>query len=112
RRPEYVLAELQPIDSRFGGTDESWLTAELPRRYEPVLFEHGLLLLKQRQPQPPARPLALTPVDDRDVASGARVDLPADRTQALWLEVDARPTIAGRLRSALYKPAPLGITVF
>ena len=110
RRPEYLLAELQPIDDRFGGSYDSWLTAELPRRYEPVLSERGMLLLRQRRRQPPAHPLTLTPLYDRDVAFGERVDLPADRSHALWLEIDARPTIAGRLRSVLYKPAPLTIT--
>jgi hypothetical protein len=111
RRPDYFLAELQPIDGRFGGSYDSWLTAELPRRYEPVLSERGMLLLRQRRPQPPAHPLALKQLYERDVAFGERVDLPADRTHALWLEIDARPTMIGQLRSAFYKPAPLTITV-
>jgi hypothetical protein len=112
RRPDYLLAELQPIDGRIGGSYDSWLMAELPRRYEPVLSEQGLLLLRQRRPQPPAHPLTLTPLYDRDVAFGERVDLPADRTHALWLEVDAHPTIAGQLRSVFYKPPPLTITTY
>jgi hypothetical protein len=112
QRPDYLLAELQPIDDRIGASYDSWLTAELPKRYEPVLSEQGLLLLKQRRPQPPAGPLTMTPVFEREIAFGERVDLPADRTHALWLEVDARPTVAGRLRSGLYKPAPLTIRTF
>jgi len=83
--------------------------AELPARYESVLFERGLVLLKQRDPQPRPRPLSLTPIYESDVAFGQRVELPADRTHALWLEIDARPTIIGRIRSLIYRPASVAI---
>lgn len=110
RRPEYILTSLHPIDGRFGGQYDAMLMAELPRRYEGVLVENGQLLLKQRAQQPAAGALALTSIVDRAVHLGEDVTLPPDRTHALWLEVDAHPSLRGGLRSYLYKPAGLTLT--
>lgn len=109
--PQYILGILVAIDNRFPAQDDaSWL-ADLPRRYEPVLSERGRLLVRRRAAPLPAGPVQLTPLLEMPIRVGEEFDLPTARDHVLWLQFDIDSTFLGRLRAALYKPPPLGLTV-
>lgn len=107
RAPRYLLVGFGTIDWRYPSQDDALVIANLPRLYEPVLEEKGLLLLRRRADADERRPERRRMLDNRIVPSGVDVSLPAERDRALWLQVFAEPTKLGRLRAFLYKPVSL-----
>lgn len=110
RAPEFVLARLETIDGRFPTQDDALVLAELRLRYDVVhqTLEDALL---RRRAAAPAGELERELVFERRVAPGEEVHLPAERDVALWLQVDARPTLRGRLRTLAASEARLELVV-
>lgn len=108
--PRFILWKQDSIDARFPTTDDAPLYPYLAARYDPVMEETGFLLLERRElpdSTPPTRQL----VFQRGASLGETVSLPIIPEQAAWLRVVMHPTKIGRLRSALYKPHPVQLTV-
>ncbi|MCO5165233.1 MAG: hypothetical protein M9894_02540 [Planctomycetes bacterium] len=109
RAPEFVLARLQTIDGRFPTQDDALALAELRLGYEVVHATLEDALLRRRVT--PGEELARTPILERVVALGEEVELPRERGAALWLQVEARPTVRGRLRTLATSEARLDLVL-
>lgn len=112
RAPEYVLATLNAIDGRYGTQSDSVALAELPTRYESILYERGYVLLKRRALQPAPGRLRLSPLLDVSMFPGEEIALPPERSHALWLQVEPELSALGHLRGLLYKPPQLSLSTF
>jgi hypothetical protein len=107
--PEYLLARLASTDDRLVAPDDSIAVLEALRRYEPVLIERGLLLLRRKQNQPPD--YQLKHISTHLIKADEFLEVPHEPGKSVWCKVRASRTLGGQIRSFLYKPAPLYIGV-
>jgi len=105
--PEFVLFNLTPIDRRFPPLEDSLVLRDLLINYEPVGAEKDFLLLKARTHELPR----LTLLREGTVQFGQPIDLREFAQANLWMQIEAEPTLPGRLRELLYKPSRLRIKV-
>ncbi len=105
RAPEYALFKLQTIDERPPMLDDARLLQIFPHEYRFVLNEKGYQLWRRRDTLPAADQLAPRPLTRRAVTLGRSEPLGEYEHQPLWVTIDVRPTLLGRLRNFLYKPA-------
>lgn len=110
RAPEFVLARLQTIDGRFPTQDDALVLADLRLRYDMVhqTVEDALL---RRRPARDQGAVSREVLFERNVMLDEEVRLPTSRDAALWLQVEARPTLRGRLRSLAHREAELRLVV-
>jgi hypothetical protein len=100
RAPEYVLFSLGPIDRRFPPLEDAMLLRDLMFNFELADAEGRFLLLKSRSRVPPR----LTLLREGSVGLGEPIDLKQFGDGTLWLEIDLKPSLFGRLRQFLYRP--------
>ena len=110
KAPDYLLWSDERVDNRYPGQDDAPIIAGLAGHYEPLFQEAGYWLFRRTSPLSKA-PLERRFLYRRKVLLSEEVVLPAERTQAVWLEADPVPTGLGRFRSAAYKPAIINIAV-
>lgn len=109
RRPDYYLLKLQTIDQRLLTQDDGLALLEIVQRYRPMLVEHEHLLLQSHPGPEAAAPRPLARVTAR---FGQPVAVPAVADgEVLLARIDVRPSLAGRLRAFLYKPAEVAIAL-
>jgi hypothetical protein len=103
RAPDFALMKVQTIDDRLPALDDSTLLRLLPSRYEYLFSEKGYSLWKHRAvplPEPvPSFLRAETP------ALNAPLEFGQLAQKRLWVRIDLKPTLLGRLRNFFYKPA-------
>jgi hypothetical protein len=105
--PPFVIAAIQGLDTRLAPQDDSRALLELLARYRPRMSEKGFVLLQRNpKPQPDVK---LTPPDSRAVAWGQSIAIPQQDGGKLWCKVSIESSLAGRVRSFFYKPAPVYI---
>ncbi len=109
RAPEYFLWRTDSIDNRYVPADDALLWAELPGLYTLRFSEQDFALL-QRRPQPAAAPTKVF-LHQQSVRLGQAAEIPAHGADRLWLEITATPSLLGKLRAALYRPALLDFTI-
>lgn len=108
--PEFVLFKLQTIDGRLETMDDSLVIDLLTQRYRYLFTEHGFSLW-QRKPAP-AGPLAIpSPVRTVTVRLGESVGLADLRDHRVWVRMEYRLNLLGRLRRLLFKPPPMRLLV-
>ncbi len=103
RAPQYVLLKLHTIDRRLSVFDDSEVLSLLVHRYEYVHSEKGFQLWRRK---PGAFDLAsITPYPLRKVslALGQPFEAEEFSDRPLWVKVDVRPSLLGRLRGFFYK---------
>jgi hypothetical protein len=109
RAPDFVLLRISPIDERLGAMDDSAVLCILAQRYEYVLTERSYQLWA-RKPGPfraPPRPVLAR----RDLASEEAWSIKEYQGQPLWVTIDLRPSLLGRLRTFFYKPPILRLAI-
>jgi hypothetical protein len=110
RAPDYLLWNDAGVDARYPGQDDGRIVAALPGHYEPVLSEKGYWLFRKLSPISRS-PLELRMILKRTLTLSEELKLPEGINHALWISVQAEPNNLGRLRSLLYKPAIINISV-
>lgn len=101
--PEFVLFKLQTIDGRLESMDDSLVIDLLPQRYRYLFTERGFTLW-QRKPVPDA-PLAIpSPVRTVTARLGETISLADLRDHRVWVRIEYRLNLLGRLRRLLFKP--------
>ena len=105
--PEYLLSRLASTDDRLVAPDDCMAVVEALRRYEPVLMERGLLLLRRKRTQPPD--YQLKEISKHIIKIDEFVEVPHEPGKSVWCKVRAARSLGGQIRSFLYKPAPLYI---
>jgi hypothetical protein len=108
--PEFLMLAPNTIDDHLPTSEDALAFLEVLKRYHPVLIEKGFLLVQRGALPEPHDPrnhdqvLAM-----RTVGFGEAFSLPDGGTGYQTIAIDVRPSWQGRLRSILYKPAPLYI---
>ncbi|HEY5079818.1 MAG TPA: hypothetical protein VII43_08220 [Opitutaceae bacterium] len=108
--PDFLLWSGDRVNNRYPGQDDALLVAALPGHYEPLFEEGGFWLFRRTSPVPPGKQEHQL-LAGRAVLLSEEFVLPSGHGEAIWLQADAVPTLAGRLRSLLYKPAEILISV-
>jgi hypothetical protein len=106
--PQYVLFSLRAIDERFPSLEDARVLRHLLSAYDLVAGE-GQFLLFQSNGRKPAEPTLL---HEGTVLPGERIDLERYGETNLWMEISLKPTLAGRIRSFLFKPPIVGLDLW
>ena len=109
--PNYYLARLAPIDSRFAAQEDAQALRQLLKTYRPVDLEQGMLLFERNRPSPPTlEPILLNRT--RGAQLGEWIDVPqvAD-DEMLLVAFDLPLNLQGKLRKFFYKPPTLYLFV-
>ena len=108
RAPQFVLQKFQTIDDRVPPLDDARVLAQVFTHYALVAEENGWLLWER---QTPPRMLAPAPLRQSVVTFGQMISVPPVPAGALWVRLDIRPSLRGRLREFFYKPPQLRLQV-
>jgi len=106
--PEYVMFSLGPIDRKFPPLEDAMVLRDLLLNYGPVGSEGEFLLLKSKSAHAPRLKL----LGDGSVRTGERIDLSRYGGADLWLEIDLKPTLLGRLRQFFYQPTTVRLAAW
>lgn len=101
--PEFVLFKLQTIDGRLETMDDSLVIDLLPQRYRYLFTERGFSLW-QRKPDPGAPLASPSPVRTVTARLGETIGLADLRDHRVWVRIEYRLNLLGRLRRLLFKP--------
>ncbi|MDH6332304.1 hypothetical protein M2299_003158 [Stenotrophomonas sp. 1278] len=108
RPPHRVYFTVDPIDHRYPALDDgaSWLS--LLGSFNPTALDAGYAVLERpERPTPtlrPARPI------ERQATLGQDIEVPGWE-KPVWVTMDIRPTLVGRLVSTLFKAPKLSLRV-
>ncbi|MEZ0216543.1 MAG: hypothetical protein ACAH89_05385 [Rariglobus sp.] len=112
RSADYVLLKIQTVDHRHPMLDDSLSLLEIPLRYSHVADIDDYALFRKRPETSPPDPLRNAPqLLHQTVVLGEIINLPPAHAHALWLTLNAQPSLLGKLRAALYQPAELYIVL-
>lgn len=104
RAPEFVLFKLQSIDYRLATMDDPHVLRLLIHRYTYLFTELGYTVW-QRNPGPfDAAAFEPKPVRATTVRLGQKLDVADLADQHLWVEINYRFSLLGKLRRFLFKP--------
>lgn len=107
--PEFVLANLEPLDNHLVSQRDGLALAALFDDYHPVEVEQGQLLL-QRNAEENRRPSAAwSLLAAHEVRVGERVPLGTDASAFVYASVQMKPRWTARLRSLFLRPPPVRI---
>lgn len=109
RGPEFVLQKIDTIDLRLPAIDDSLATRYLFHHYSYVMQDRGFLLWHRNNPDPSLD--EETPLSSAKVGFGQGVTIPDGGENPVWVQIDVRPSLLGRLRAFLYKPPTLNIAL-
>lgn len=109
RAPDFVLLKVDPIDERLGAMDDSAVLCVLMERYEYVHSERSFQLWEKKPG--PFKPAPRPVVASKDLALEEEWDVSPYQDQPLWVRIDLKPTLLGRLRAFFYKPPMLRIAI-
>jgi hypothetical protein len=109
RAPRFVLARLSTIERRVVSLDDGLALGALLDSYHPVATSGDLVLLERNAAEHTVASAIRPVVDERDLAISESLALPRNGSGWVWLEVDVRPSLLGRLRAAALRPARLRI---
>ncbi len=104
---ENILFGVETIDDRYPSLDDGLSWPELLTRYDlkGVADPGGFFLMLLRTAAP--RQFRLIPLTNTVAHFGRAIAVPATTNGPIWVEIDLRKTLAGKLASFLYKTAPI-----
>jgi hypothetical protein len=98
--PSLIVFDVAPIDDRFPAQDDGALWPDLIARYDAQETTGGRLLLTRR---PSPRPMRLTPIAPPAVARWDTPVLVPGTAPLVWVRLDVRKTVLGRLVDFVFK---------
>jgi hypothetical protein len=101
--PEYLLFDLDAIDRRFPPVEDALALRAALMNYDLVGSDGTFLVLKRARSEAPRLKL----LREGDVNWNEKIAVAGFAGTNLWLELDAKPTLAGQLRQFFYKPPEL-----
>lgn len=109
--PEFVLFKLQTLDGRLAAMDDPHALRLLVHRYRYLYSEQGFALW-QRKPGA-FDPAACAPVPLREGthAFGENIALSDLADRNLWVEIDYRFSLLGKIRRFLYRPVEVQLII-
>jgi hypothetical protein len=115
--PEFLLVPFAPIDRWFPPLEDSLVLAALPQIYQyEATFPGGTLLRRKPNADPLSVPrdmngTARDPVASTSVGWNTEIPIPEANGHAVWIAIDAEPTLLGRIRNLFLQPAPINLLV-
>ena len=106
--PDFVIFKLEPLDQRFPPLEDSRVLRELLTNYELAGSEGDYLLLRKKL----TANLRMTLVRKGELHAGEKLDLQSFSDAMLWIEIELRPTLYGRLLTFFYKPPKTTLNVW
>jgi len=106
--PEYVLFRLMALDRKFPPLEDARVLRHLLINYEPAGTEGPFLLLKART----KTPAELTLLHEGEGSLGQQIPLNQYGDADLWIQIDVKPTLLGRMRQFLYQPSKVRLAVW
>ena len=105
RAPQFILARLGSIDARLAPLDDGLALGAILDNYQPAMLQDDLLLL-ERSGSRWIRERAERPLlQQKEIGFGEPLSLAAFLGEWIWLEVDVQPSLLGRARSLVRRPA-------
>lgn len=111
RAPEYVLFKLQSIDYRLATMDDPHVLRLLIQRYTYLFSEQGFTLWKRKPGSFEAAALEPKPLRSLTAKLGEKINVAELNGQNLWVEIDYRFSLLGKLRRLLFKPPLIQLRV-
>ncbi|MGE0284183.1 MAG: hypothetical protein AB7P20_26700, partial [Rhizobiaceae bacterium] len=109
RAPDTILLAIQSVDGRHPALDEGALWPDLLRHYDVTHFESGYAVMRRRNV---SRAVEFQDLHQTSIAFAETLDVSEWAVGGLlWVEMDFRPSLLGRIRSVLFKPPLLMMTV-
>jgi hypothetical protein len=105
--PEFVIFRLLPMDRKLPTLEDALVLRHLLINYELVASEAPFLLLEAKHSEPPKLKL----LQEATISPGQPIQLSGYGTTNLWLELELKPTLLGRVREFLYQPAKSRLVV-
>lgn len=102
--PAFLLCNIGQIDGRLAPQDDALALLEVLQHYQPLLADHGFLLLKRI---PAAPDLERTFLSSQTVNWGEIIPVPPRGTNLLWCSADIKFSLSGRVRAFLFQPPQL-----
>ncbi len=102
RRPPFVLFSQETIDKRFPTLDDALVLPFLFKNYTPIAREQRFLLMQVASPFPIPPELHL--VHEQKICFDEVLDISSWNEKPVFLAVDMKPTLWGRILQFLYKP--------
>lgn len=99
RAPEFELFQLAALDHRFPAMEDALVLRDLLINYDFCQSEGPFLLLQAKRASRPV----LTLLREGTVGWGQQIDVSSFKDQNLWVQIDIKPTLAGRILQLLYK---------
>ncbi|MBI2813982.1 MAG: DUF2029 domain-containing protein [Opitutae bacterium] len=110
RAPDFVLLKVGSIDGRLPAMDDSAVLYLFTQRYKFILNEKFFQLWqKTGVPVDPAETPRL--LERRNLPVGQPWSLAEHNQLPLWVQIDLRPSLLGRLRTFFYKPPLLQLAI-
>jgi hypothetical protein len=106
KAPAYVLSQNQTIDGRYPTLDDAGVLKQLLYNYKPLFAEKGYLLWKRIKPASPIQPAT---VANEVLTFDSDHVIPAN--EIVWLELDIKKSLVGRLLGFLYRSPGVTISV-
>jgi len=105
--PEFVIFRLLAMDRKLPTLEDALVLRHLLINYELVASEAPFLLLAAKHSEPPKVKL----LHEATISPGQPIQLSGYGTTNLWLELELKPTLLGRVREFLYQPAKSRLVV-
>ena len=102
--PEFLLIKVQSIDYRLPTMDDPEIWRVVPHRYDFVLNERGFQLWRKRPSKLDDKAIEPKLLTTKSIAIGQTLSLEEYASRQLWVRIDLKQTLFGRLHSFLYKP--------
>ena len=99
KAPKYLLFALGPIDRRFPALEDPMLLRDVLFNFKPVGAEGPFLLLESATPAP----TRMTLLREGETHPGEVMGLKDFGETNLWMEIEATPSLLGRLRQFFYR---------
>ena len=108
--PDTILFRIGPVDGRIPALEDGLSWPELLTQYDitGISFEYTVL---SKSPRP--RAYTLLPISESSTAHtfGESIAVPHSDAKAIWVQIDARHSLAGAVKDALYRAPRLYVRV-
>ncbi len=102
--PDFVLFKLQTIDYRLATMDDPHALRLLIQRYTYLFTEQGFTVWQRKPGRFYAAVFDPKPIRSTTIRFGQKLDIADLAGQNLWVEIDYRFSLLGKLRRFLFKP--------
>jgi hypothetical protein len=123
--PRFILCELATIDNRLVSLDDGLALGAILDNYHPVQLDvpwntpgsdmrsdqETPLLLERNVPARMRAQAERTLLETKEIGFGEALPLEGFSEQWLWLEVQVEPSLLGRVRALLLRPAPVELAL-